>query len=86
MAIRFVIESSKDAGCELSEDEHLQYCKLVCEAVSKAYDGAECECEPADVARTKVRVYGTNGSFENEMCEDVWRITQDVWEDGEFWD
>jgi hypothetical protein len=82
--MRFEIESSNDAGCELSTDEHLQYCKLVCAAVSRAYE-CECECIPADVMRTTVRVYGYNGVDEEILCEDVWRITQDVWEDGEFW-
>jgi hypothetical protein len=82
------IDFPKDAGCEISFDEHWYYRTLVEKAVLEAYPDyvKDVTTRVVDVVKTKVSVTdGTNKDY-SETERNIRSICQEVWEAGEFWD
>jgi hypothetical protein len=79
------IQSSKDAGCPITEEEHAKWCELVAKRVSEVYQ-CEAECTAEDTGRTTAYVSGFPSRDEDDVKRGAEAIAQEVWEEGEFWE
>jgi hypothetical protein len=79
-----LFESSRDAGCELSEEDHLVYCKAVKQALHEAYPTVtDIEVVPENNVRSTAKLYGKWECKEQDK-RIIETIAQEVWERGEW--